>query len=329
MILQHTWGLLKKTWAGWTEDKAPRLAAALAYYSIFSMAPLLIIVIAVAGLVFGEEAARGEIVTQVSGTIGPQAARTLEEMVQHAGEHEGGIAAVVIGIVVLVIGASGVFVQLQDALNTIWRVQPKPGRGVWGMVRERILSFSVILGTGFLLLVSLVISATLAALGKFLSADALPGGTILWQLINLGVSLAIITLLFAMIFKLLPDVKLAWRDVWIGALATALLFTLGKFVLGIYLGQSSVASAYGAAGALVVLLLWVYYSSLILLFGAEFTKVFAESFGSAVTPKANAEPISVEVRAEEGMTTSEKRAQDEGKQKSGALIMAASRNRGR
>jgi membrane protein len=292
--------LLKDTFHEWNEDKAPRLGAALAYYSVFSIGPLLVIAIAVAGLIFGREAAQGEVVDEIKGTVGEPVARALQQMLANASDPGWGTAAALLGIITLLFGASGVFGQLQDALNTIWKVEPKPGRGIWGIVQDRFLSLTMVLGTGFLLLVSLVITAALSALNTSLSSS-LPGGAYLWQPINLIVSYGVVTLLFAMIYRFLPDAQVAWRDVWIGAGITAVLFTVGKFLLGWYLGQGSVTSAYGAAGSLVVILLWVYYSSQILLFGAEFTRVYAEQYGSGVQPTPNAVPVDEEARARQGM----------------------------
>jgi membrane protein len=296
--------LLKETFSAWDEDKCPRLGAALAYYTIFSIAPLLIIGIGITGFVFGEQAARGEIVGQIESAVGQPAAMAIEEMLKNTHAEGSYTFAAVVGIVLLLFGASGVFIQLQDALNTIWKVAPKPDRGIRGIVRDRLLSFMVVLGTGLLLLVSLVISATLAALSKFLTPAALPGGTYLWQGINGLISFLLITLLFALIYKVLPDVRIAWRDVWVGAIVTALLFTLGKYLIGLYLGRSSTTSAFGAAGSLVVILVWVYYSSQLLLFGAEFTRVYANKMGSPLIPTDNAIPVTLNARARQGMPPS-------------------------
>jgi membrane protein len=301
MSLSFVLGLLKDTCSAWSEDRAPRLGAALAYYTIFSLAPLLIVAVGIAGQVFGEEAARGEVMAQVEETVGAPAAATIQEMLKHSYTSGTSIWATVVGLAVLLFRASGVFVQLQDALNTIWRVAPKPGRGWLAVVRDRFLSFGAVLATGFLLLVSLAANAALAVLGKFLTPDALPGGLSLWQGLNALVSLAFFTLLFALLFKLLPDVYLAWRDVWIGALVTAGLFTAGNYLIGLYLGYTSTASAFGAAGSLVVLLVWAYYSAQILLFGAEFTHVLACRRGTCIEPKANAVAVTEGDRARQGM----------------------------
>jgi membrane protein len=281
------WTLAKDAYQGWSDDKAPRLGAALSYYTIFSLSPLLILVISMAGLIFGRAAAEGRIVEQLTGLVGADAAKIVQTMVLKSSQQKGGAIGTAIGLATLFIGATGVVVELQDALNTIWKVIPKPGRGIVGLIRDRILSFGLILGFGFLLIVSLVMSALLAALGGWLG-HLLPGWVVLGYVLNYGVSFAIIALLFAMIFKMLPDAKIGWRDVWVGAVATSVMFHVGKFLIGIYLGKASVASAFGAAGSLAVLLVWVYYTSQILLFGAEFTRVYSNQFGSHVQPADNA-----------------------------------------
>ena len=281
------WALLRDAFYAWMDDKAPAMGAALAYYTVFALAPLLIIVIAIAGLVFGREAAQGHILGQVSGLIGVEGGRAVQAMLESARQPGPGIMAGGIGLILLIIASTGVFVQLQDSLNTIWRVVAKPGRGIWGILRDRFLSFLMVLVAGFLLLVSLVLSAALAALGKFFSY-LLPVPETVLQGVNFLLSFAVITLLFAMIYKILPDAKISWSDVWIGAAVTSLLFSLGKFMIGLYLGKSSVGSAYGAAGSLVIILVWVYYSAQILLYGAEFTSVYAIKYGSRIVPTENA-----------------------------------------
>jgi membrane protein len=280
--------ILKKAGSDWMEDQAPTLGAALAYYTVFSLAPLLIIAIAIVGLVFGQEAAQGQIFEQLRGLLGEASAKAMQDMVQNANAKPAtGVVATLIGVVTLLFGASGVFGQLQTSLNAIWDVEPKPGRGILGLVRDRILSFGFILVVGFLLLVSLLLTAAVAVVAQWFGG-MLPAMETLAQILNFVLSLAVITLLFGMIFKFLPDAKIAWHDVWIGAFITALLFTVGKFALGLYLAKSGVGSSYGAAGSLIVLLLWVYYSSQILFFGAEFTQVYANRFGSHVAPTDNA-----------------------------------------
>jgi len=280
--------LLKQAAWDWFDDQAPTLGAAVAYYTVFSLAPLFIIAVAIAGLVFGREAAQGQIFEQLRAMIGETSAAAMEDVVESANSQpRTGVFATIVGFVALIVGASGVFAQMQASLNAIWRVEPKPGRGIWGLIQDRVLSFGFILIVGFLLLISLILTAIIAFIGEWFGGFV-PGVETLIQILNAILSLAIITLLFAMIFKFLPDVKIAWRDVWIGALITAALFTAGKEVLGLYLGKSGVASSYGAAGSLIVLLLWVYYSAQILFFGAEFTKAYANKFGSRVIPAENA-----------------------------------------
>lgn len=300
METTSVWGLLKETYSDWSEDRAPRLAAALAYYAVFAIAPLLIIVIVIAGLFFGEAEVRQSIVSQLGGLIGQNGGQALDALIEGARKPAAGVIASVIGVVTLLIAASGLFGQLQDALNTIWEVQPKPNQGIWGTIRSRFLSFSMVLGIGFLLLVSLVVSAALSALGTMVVGDQY-GETLLWKGVNFVVSFGVTTLLFAMIFKILPDVKIDWSDVWIGALATAALFTLGRFLISLYLGQAAPESSYGAAGSLIAILIWVYYSAQILFMGAEFTQVYARSYGSQIEPAENAVPVTEEARAQQGM----------------------------
>ena len=282
--------LLKEAFKEWQRDKVSLLAAALAYYTVFSIAPLLVIAIAIAGAVFGEEAARGEIVSQIDYLVGQQGAEAIETALANANQPKLGSAASIISILVLFIGASGVFAQLQSALNTVWNVRVKPGAGIWEFVRKRLLSFGMVLSIGFLLLVSLVISTILSAISK-LDVNLLSGFAPLWQGINSLISFGLITLLFALIYKYLPDVKIRWKDVWVGAIITALLFILGKYLIGLYLGKSSLGSTYGAAGSLIVFLAWVFYSAQVLLFGAELTQVYTRRYGSKIRPDRHAEMI--------------------------------------
>jgi len=271
--------LFKQTISEFSRDKVPRLGAALAYYTIFSLAPLLLIVIAIAGLVFGHEAAQGKIFEQLRGVLGSTTAAAMQEMVKNAAKPKSGSLATIIGVVTLILGASGVFGQLKDALNTIWDVKPKEGGGIMALIKDRFLSFAMVFGVGFLLMVSLVIDTAIAAMGKF-AGNHLPGGEALWHIVELAFSFCVVTVLMAGIFRLLPDLKIEWRDVWLGAALTSLLVVLGKFALSIYFAKSAVGSTFGAAGSLVIVLLWVYYSAQILLFGAEFTQVYARSHGS-------------------------------------------------
>ncbi|HXW01095.1 MAG TPA: YihY/virulence factor BrkB family protein [Anaerolineae bacterium] len=304
MNAKTIWTLLKETFSEWSEDKASRLAASLAYYTVFSIAPLLIIVIAVAGLVFGREAAQGQIEAQIQGLIGEESAEFVQTLIEASSNKTTGTVAAVIGIATLLFGATGLFGQLQDALNTIWEVTPKPGRGVMGIIKDRFFSFTMVLGIGFLLMVSLVISAALATFNEFLG-NLLGDITIVGEILNFIISFGVITLLFAMIYKILPDVEIAWSDVWMGAAVTALLFSLGKFLIGLYIGHSAIASSFGAAGALAVILIWVYYSAQILLLGAEFTQSYAKRFGSHIVPDEDAVAVTEEARAQQGMPRTE------------------------
>lgn len=292
--------LFKDTATSWSKDKAARLAAALSFYTVFSLAPLILIAIAVAGLAFGREAASGAIAGQISRLVGQQAGEAIQGIVQNANRPAHGIVASILGVVTLLFGASGVFGQLKDALNTIWGVQPKPGQGIWVFLKDRFLSFTMVLGVGFLLLVSLLLSTALSAFTGYLGGFA-SGVTWLGPVLDIVISLVVVTVLLGLMFKVLPDAEVQWRDVWIGAFLTAVLFTVGKFLIGLYLGRSSVGSAYGAAGSLVILLLWTYYSSQILFFGAEFTKVYAQKFGSQIVPEKNAVAVTQETREEQGM----------------------------
>jgi membrane protein len=296
--------ILQATVHEWSEDKVPRLGAALAFYSLLSLAPLTLIAVAVAGFVFGEAAAQGHVVSQMRGLVGQQGAEAVQEMLAHAHRPGAGVVATLIGVATLLIGAGGVFGALQDALNTIWEVQPKPGRGWLGIIKDRFLSFAMVLGTGFLLLVSLLLSAALAAVFHGIESLA-PGAGILLRVANTVLSFALISVLFALIFKVLPDVEISWRDVWVGAVLTTILFLIGKGLIGLYLGRSSYGSAYGAAGSLVVLVVWVYYSALILFFGAEFTQVYANHYGSRIKPSPGAEPVTEEARAKQGIPRTE------------------------
>jgi membrane protein len=291
-ITQNRWvALISQTVTEWMEDGALKLSAALAYYSVFSIAPLLIICISIAGLVFGAEAVRGQLDEQLSGYIGKQAALGVQSLVKGASKPAQGWIGTVVGFAVLLLGASGVFGQLKSALNTIWDVKVTKTRGVMGYLREYLLSFGMVLVLGFLLLVSLLLSTAIAALNKYLNSYlGLPAEV--WTVLAMVVSILLLAVLFATLFKVLPDIQVQWRDVWVGALATAVLFEAGKFGLGFYLGRESTASTYGAAASVVLLLLWVYYASCILLFGSEFTQVYARASGRDIKPAHNAELIS-------------------------------------
>jgi membrane protein len=299
MTLGLGWQILKGTVSEFMEDNVLRLAAALAYYAMFSLGPLLVIVIAVAGMFFGKETVQTEVQQQMQSFAGQRAAETIQSM--SANETKGSsVVATVLGTIALIFGATGVFGQLQDSLNTIWEVKPKSGQGVWGFIRSRFLSFAMILGIAFLLLISMVITTALEAFSGALG-PTLPIPEFAAKGLHFLVSLLVIALLFAMIIKLLPDAQIRWRDVWVGAIGTSLLFTLGKFVIATYLGRESTTSAYGAAGSVVVVLLWVYYSSLILFFGAEFTQVYDRRLGFRIEPSPNAVRVTEEQRAQEGI----------------------------
>ena len=284
--LKQAWALIKETVTQWSDDEASRQAASLALYTLLSITPLIVISISIAGAVFGDEAARGQISQQVGAVTGPEAGRAVEALVANARAPEKGILSTVIGLAVLLFGASGVFGELQAALNHIWDVKPKPGRGIRGFIRDRFFSFSMVMGVAFLLLVSLVVSAAIAALSQHYRAlISMPAVA---ETLNIVVSLAVSTVLFALIFKFVPDAKITWRDVWVGAAVTAVLFSIGKVLLAWYVGRGATQSAFGAAGSLVALVIWVYYSAQILFLGAEFTQVYATRFGSHIEPAANA-----------------------------------------
>jgi membrane protein len=274
------WQLVKGAVSAWVDDYAPSMGAALSYYTVFSLAPLLLLVISIAGLVFGEEAARGEIFGQVAGLMGADAAKAIEGLLASVNKPAEGAFATALSIVLLLVGATTVFGELQDALDRIWRAPARErSAGWWKLLRARLLSFGMILGIAFLLMVSLVLSAAISALGKWW--DGLFGG---WetvaQIVNFAIGFLMTAGVFAMIYKIMPRVQVRWHDVWLGAVVTALLFSIGKFLIGLYIGKSGVASGFGAAGSLVVVFVWVYYSAQIFLMGAEFTWVYARTFGS-------------------------------------------------
>jgi membrane protein len=281
------WSLLAETVYEWSEDRAPRLGAALAFYTVFALAPGLIVIIALAALLLGQQAAQGQIINQVQDLTGFAGAQAIQAVIESARSAGGSLVATSLGAVTLLFGLWGVFGELQDALNTIWGVPARPWRGVIGAIKDRFWSFAMVVGIGFLLLVSLAASAWLAAVGKFF-AQASPLPVAVMETANALLSFVTITLMFAVIYKLLPTVRITWRDVWVGAAVTALLFTIGKSLIGLYLGRSTVASVYGAAGSLIVILLWIYYSAQVVFFGAEFTKVYSRRFGSVVVPDTRA-----------------------------------------
>jgi membrane protein len=268
---KEVWQILREAFTEFNRENVARLGAGLAYYTLFAIAPLLIVAIGVAGMVFGAEAARGEVVRQIDGMVGREGALAIQEMLASVSRPGRSVPATIVGLITLFLGATSAFASLQGALNEVWNVKEKPRGPVLGFLRGRLLSFGLVLGVGFLLLVSLALSAALAALGNLMSSS-LPGGATLWAIVNFLISFGFTTILFAMIYKVLPDVPLTWRDVWMGGLITSLFFTLGKTLIGLYLGHSAIGSSFGAAGSIIVLLVWVYYSSQILLFGAEVTQ---------------------------------------------------------
>jgi membrane protein len=284
-FLSNIFSLLKQTFQEWLQDKAPQLGAALAYYTVFSLAPLVLVLLAIVGVIFRDDPAGAwnQITQQMSYFLDPSAVHVVQNIAQKASQPGKGLIATIIGVALALFGTSGVFGQLQDALNTIWGVKAKPGGGIWGFLRSRFLSFAMVGGVCFLLLVSLTLESVLKAFSHYVQS-VLPGGIVIAMTVYLIFDFAVVVLLFAMIFKFLPDVTIQWKDVWIGAVMTAILFGVGKWALGLYLGSGTAGSAYGAASSLITLLLWVYYSSQILLFGAEFTQVYAERAGRGVKP---------------------------------------------
>jgi membrane protein len=285
--------LVRDAGKDWSKDKAPRLGAALSYYTVFAIAPVLLLAISVAGLVLGNDAAQGHILQQLRGLFGEETARMIQEALARSGQRKSGIIGTAVGVGTLIVGATAVMIELEAALNAVWKVVAKEGhgfKGILGVIKGRLLSLGLVLSLGFLLLVSLVTSAMLAALGGQLERFSFPGAAIVGQLLNNALSLGLIAVFFALIFKYLPDVKITWRDVWVGALVTSLLFHVGKIGLGVYLGRSAVGSTFGAAGSLALLLVWVYYSAQIVLYGAEITRLYAERYGSGLRPTPDAEP---------------------------------------
>lgn len=293
MTMKETWILIKTALSSWSDDYAQSMGAALAYYTMFSIAPLLLIVISITGFVFGEEAARGEIAGQLQHLMGEQGAMAVQTLLQSLNKPAQGITATIIGVVLLLVGATTVFGELQDALDRIWRAPVRVGSGIWKLIRARLLSFGMILGIGFLLMVSLVFSAGLTAISRWWS-PVFVGWEVVANVFNFVFSFALTTGMFAMIYKTMPRVHVRWDEVWIGAAITAVLFTIGKLLIGLYIGSSGVLNGYGPAGSLVALLIWVYYSAQIFLMGAEFTWAYSHIYGSRKnkeTPKALAEAL--------------------------------------
>jgi len=272
----HAWALIKQTIKEWQEDEAPRMGASLAYYSLFSLAPLLVIVIAIVGFVYKGDTV-GQIQRQVQLLVGTDAARTIAVAIHNVGTFGHGIIATIVSFMVLGVGATGVFSELHTTMNKIWKVRRRNYGFVLGLLKDRFASFTMVLAIAFLLLVSMILSAVLSAVTAYFS-DLLPGANFLWHIADLFTSFGVVTLLFALLFRYVPDEKVTWRDVWIGAVATALLFDFGKFLIGFYIGKSSLGSMFGAAGSVVVILAWVYYTSQLVFLGAEFTHVYAKHY---------------------------------------------------
>lgn len=312
--------LLKKTYAQWSDHQAPRLGASVAFYSILSFAPLLVLITALIAFVFGHDKAQGALIDEARQVIGNHGAETVDMLLKNAQKPASGVFASVVAFITLLFGASGVFTELRDALNLMWDAKPAPASGFMGIVKQRLFSFGMVLSVGFLLLVSLILSAGLAYLGRSFG-HILPMPAAVLQIINFIVSFAVITLLFALLFRYVPATTIAWRDVIVGAIGTALLFTIGKFLLGLYLGKASVGSAYGAAGSLVAVVVWIYYSAQIFFFGAEFTHVYAEAHGTRTGPAAKQQATQTPFSAEVTLPPVAKSAQ--ARSKTPGVFMAA------
>jgi membrane protein len=313
-ILKNMWAILVGSFNGFMNDNCLKLCASLAYYTLFSMAPLLLILIYLAGQIYGQEAFHGEIFREIDGLVGADAANQIQEVIKNAAIKGNSPWTIAIGIITLFIGATGVFVEIQDSINHIWRVKAKLEKGWLKLIRNRLLSFSMIATMGFLLIVSLVINGLVAALGDRLKLYFEEITVFLVEAFNLGLTFIIVTLLLAIIFKFLPDVEIKWRDVWTGAIFTALLFMLGRYGIGLYIDQVGPGSAYGAAGSLIVILVWVYYASAILYFGAEFTQVYTEKHGRKIQPASYAVHI-IETEQEKEVKVLPKQNQDKGGEK--------------
>lgn len=295
--------LIKKTISAWREDKASRLAAALAYYTVFSIPPLLVVAVGVAALFTERQLVENQVIGQAGRLMGTRGAEAIETILASADSPgRGEILPTLIGFTLLFFGASGVFTQLQDAMNTVWNVEADPNRGVMGAIRERFMSFTMVLAIGFILLVSLMLSTLLTTFGDFIGGLVSEAASVL-GLVNFIISYGLITVLFALMFKTIPDADIAWRDVWIGAALTGILFKIGEYALGIYFDRSDPTSAFGAAGSVILLLLWVYYSAQILFLGAEFTQVYSTEYGSGIRPERGAVLMTEETRAEQGIPT--------------------------
>ena len=288
---KSVWPLLQQSFKGFSEDKVPKLSASLAYYTIFSLAPILIVIISLCGIFLGQEAVSGQLFGQIKGIVGAGSARQIQEMIQNASLSGKGPLSLVVGIVALLIGATSMFGEMQDSINGIWGLKVHPKAGIKAVIVNRLLSFGMVATLGFLLLVSLAATAVVEGLGNRLMARFPDVSVVLFYILNLVLTLAVTTVLFAGIFKVLPDAKIRWRDVWVGAGATAVLFLIGKFLIGLYISKSNVGSTYGSAGSLIILLLWIYYSAFILYFGAEFTKQYLVAYGPGIQPTPYAVPM--------------------------------------
>jgi membrane protein len=302
-------GVLKESFKGFSDYKVPKLSASLAYYTVFSLGPLLIVIIFLCSIFLGREAVEGTIYSQMQGFVGDDAAKQIEDIIKNAAVSGKGSIAAIIGIATLIIGATTVFGEIQDSINTVWGLKPKPKQGWLKLIKNRLLSFGIIGTLGFLLLVSLGINAIIESLGNRLK-DIFPDvAVVFFYIINLLLTLGVTTFLFAVIFKVLPDAKIKWKDVWAGAITTSVLFMLGKFAISFYISKSEVGSTYGAAGSLVVLLVWVYYSAIILYFGAVFTKAYAMKYGSDIVPNDYA-VTTKKVEVETGKQTIQQKEQN-------------------
>lgn len=306
--LKNFWGLLKETFRQWSEREPFNNSIIISYYTIFSLPGLLVIIITVAGYFYDEKKVTTQITSQIEATVGGDTASDVEQIVEKAGETKSSVIASILGVATLLFGATGVFYQLQQILNKMWEVKPKPKQKILKLIRDRIFSFGLILVVGFLLLVSLILSAALTAVSDWVSGHISESLQVAFKVLDFVVSLGVVTLLFASIYKFLPDAKISWKDVWIGALMTSVLFVIAKFALGIYFGQSDPGSTYGAAGSIVLIMLWVSYAGLILLFGAEFTQVYANRYGKKVQPVSTA--VSTEGENENGAIVNKKKEKD-------------------
>jgi membrane protein len=293
-IISKSWYLIKNTFLGFLEDEAIKLSAALSYYTIFALPPLLIIIITICGFFFGEDAVTGQLYGQINELVGNDAAKQIQEAIKNVQLSDSNVFVTIFGIIMLLIGASGVFAEIQSSINYIWGLRAKPKKGFKKFIQNRLMSFSMIVTVGFLMLVSLMLNATLDILNNRLKIYFPESTVYLFYILNIAIVLMTITLLFAIIFRTLPDGNIKWKDAFIGAGCTATLFMIGKFAIGFYLGNSTIGSVYGAAGSVIIILVWVYYSAIILYFGAEFTKVYAKTYGGNITPNE----YSVEIKKE-------------------------------